>query len=254
MRAGPRISRSGTAGRPWVVSRTRGEPPPTPSGAEQPRWSLRDERRKLIFDGALGRRQLYDLARDPGETRDIAAIEPLLADLYEQRLHRFLLDLKPEAGGLGAETGAETELTPEQIENLRALGYRSRLRPRSGRRRRHVASAAARGPWCEGARLRVAPAARGSIPLDAARGNGLRPMSDFDPAAAWRRDASAGDHTTVSTTDRLLCRSPMHTMRCPRRCPCERTARLPSAFWWEQHCSWPFRAVMPRERSTHRVL
>jgi arylsulfatase A-like enzyme len=100
----------GASGRPAIVSRTRGE---------QPRWSLRDARYKLIYDGRLGTRQLFDLQSDPDEREDLAARDPLLADFYLQALRRRLLDLQPEQG----RAGADTELTRQQLENLRALGY-----------------------------------------------------------------------------------------------------------------------------------
>jgi arylsulfatase A-like enzyme len=100
----------GAPGKSPIVSRTRGE---------QPRWSLRDARYKLIYDGKLGTSQLYDVAADPGETRDLAPSEPLLAAFYRQSLERLLLEMKPEVG----RPGADTELNAQQLENLRALGY-----------------------------------------------------------------------------------------------------------------------------------
>jgi arylsulfatase A-like enzyme len=100
----------GAPGKNAIVSRTRGE---------QPRWSLRDARYKLIYDGKLGTSQLFDLASDPGETRDLAPGEPLLAAFLRQGLALRLLEMKPDTG----RTGADTELNTQQLENLRALGY-----------------------------------------------------------------------------------------------------------------------------------
>jgi arylsulfatase A-like enzyme len=100
----------GAPGKEAIVSRTRGE---------QPRWSLRDARYKLVYDGKLGTSQLFDVAADPGERRDLAAEDPFLAGLYRQTLDRLLLEMKPDAG----RAAAERELNPEQLENLRALGY-----------------------------------------------------------------------------------------------------------------------------------
>jgi arylsulfatase A-like enzyme len=100
----------GAPGKPAIVTRTRGE---------QPRWSLRDAEYKVIYDGVLGTRQFFDLGADPAEQHDLSPTNPLLAELYLQALHRLLLEMKPEAG----RAGADTELTPEQVGNLRALGY-----------------------------------------------------------------------------------------------------------------------------------
>lgn len=100
----------GAPGKGVIVSRTRGE---------QPRWSLRDSRYKLIYDGKLGTSQLFDLASDPGEERDLAPGEPLLAAYYRQSLDRLLLEMKPDTG----RAGADRELNDQQLENLRALGY-----------------------------------------------------------------------------------------------------------------------------------
>lgn len=100
----------GAAGKPAIVSRTRGE---------QPRWALRDSRYKLVYDGKLGTRQLFDLEADPEERRDLAQREGLLADFYLQALRGRLLEMRPDDG----RAGADTELTQQQLQNLRALGY-----------------------------------------------------------------------------------------------------------------------------------
>jgi len=100
----------GAPGKDAIVSRTRGE---------QPRWSLRDARYKLVYDGKLGTSQIFDVAADPVERRDLAADDPFLAALYRQTLDRLLLEMKPDTG----RAAAERELNPEQLENLRALGY-----------------------------------------------------------------------------------------------------------------------------------
>jgi arylsulfatase A-like enzyme len=64
-----------------------------------------------IDDGGV---ELYDLARDPGETRDVAAQHPeRLAEL------RALLD----GLGAGRAGGGSIELSEEETERLRALGY-----------------------------------------------------------------------------------------------------------------------------------
>jgi arylsulfatase A-like enzyme len=85
-----------------------------------------------VYDGSLKalvndaeNHQLYDVAADPGETRDLAAERPAdLARLVaaatawkeseERRLGRF--ERHPDEGGA-------VTLTPEEEERLRALGY-----------------------------------------------------------------------------------------------------------------------------------
>jgi hypothetical protein len=54
----------GAPGKPAVLSRTVWD---------RPRYSLRDERFKFIYDTRTGEEQLFDLQTDPGETRDVAA-------------------------------------------------------------------------------------------------------------------------------------------------------------------------------------
>ncbi len=80
---------------------------------------------KLIHDRSDGHTELYDLAADPGERRDLSEARPdqaralldaLLALLEENRGLREIL--APE--GAASFEGA---LTDEEIERLRALGY-----------------------------------------------------------------------------------------------------------------------------------
>jgi len=59
---------------------------------------------------------LYDLERDPGETRDVAAEEPAEVARLEGMLRRWRAGLAP------IRPGAET-LDDETVEGLRALGY-----------------------------------------------------------------------------------------------------------------------------------
>ena len=55
---------AGAPGKPAVLSRTVWD---------RPRYALRDERFKFLYDTQTGEEWLYDLAADPGETRDLAA-------------------------------------------------------------------------------------------------------------------------------------------------------------------------------------
>jgi arylsulfatase A-like enzyme len=91
---------------------------PGPAG----RWSsVSDGRLKLIRIPAPGgdRLELYDLAVDPGETRDLGSDPARSAD--RARLLRPLLEFTDsQAGAAGAGPG---EIAPEDAERLRSLGY-----------------------------------------------------------------------------------------------------------------------------------
>jgi choline-sulfatase len=100
----------GAPGKPAVLSRTVWD---------RPRYALRDERFKYVYYTQTGQEWLYDLQEDPGETRDLAASEPLRTAYYRQALHAWTLRLA-RRGPAGSETA---ELSREQCENLKALGY-----------------------------------------------------------------------------------------------------------------------------------
>jgi arylsulfatase A-like enzyme len=100
---------AGGPGKPVVLMRSSGD---------RPRHAVRDARFKLIHDSASGRDELYDLDADPKERTDLAAGQPLRAAYYRQSLHAWLLGLER-----AEPSDQETTLTPEQLENLRALGY-----------------------------------------------------------------------------------------------------------------------------------
>jgi arylsulfatase A-like enzyme len=96
-----------------ALAAVRGRWPP---GAARER-ALRTEHHKLV---ARPRPQggwaysLYDLAVDPGETRDLAAEQPELAARMQREL---------EAAFAEVGAPADPELTPRELELLRALGY-----------------------------------------------------------------------------------------------------------------------------------
>jgi len=96
--------------RDFVVSRSAGE---------QPKYAWRDARHKLIFGTRYGQQELYDLTADPGEQSESSAAQPLLAAHLRQQLLARIEALK-RAGATSVEA---TALTPEQRENLKALGY-----------------------------------------------------------------------------------------------------------------------------------
>ena len=99
----------GQPGRPVLVGRTM---------HERPSYSFRDGAWKLIHSVRSGQVELYRLADDPGETKDLAAAQPVRAEFYRQTLYRWLRGLERRRG---ASTGAL--LSPEDEETLRALGY-----------------------------------------------------------------------------------------------------------------------------------
>jgi arylsulfatase A-like enzyme len=100
---------AGAPGKPVVLLRGAGE---------HPRYAVRDARFKLIHDSASGRDELYDLPADPREQSDLAGAQPIRAAYYRQSLYAWLLALERAEA-----SEKETQLTPKQLENLRALGY-----------------------------------------------------------------------------------------------------------------------------------
>ncbi len=100
----------GAPGKDAVLSRTT---------SDRPRYMLRDSRFKYVYHSRFGPEELFDLEADPGETREIGATQPTLRGYYRQKLAGFLLTLRRGQG----EVVPDSALTPEQRENLRALGY-----------------------------------------------------------------------------------------------------------------------------------
>jgi hypothetical protein len=89
------------------------------SAGPRPLYALTGEQTKYVFNSRYGGEELYDLRSDPGEQRDLAATQPLLASVYRQRMYSLLLGLP------GRWTGepAAWRVAPEDREELRALGY-----------------------------------------------------------------------------------------------------------------------------------
>ena len=88
------------------------------------KYSVRADRWKLIFnnDGpALWRAgthiELYDLDRDPGEKENVASSFPIVTNFLLQRLEAF------RAARAKSGAGSSVTLTPEEREQLKALGY-----------------------------------------------------------------------------------------------------------------------------------
>lgn len=87
-----------------------------------PHFALREPNWKLVTalrDGSAVRRHLFDLARDPGETRDAAAQAPDVADRLEQQLQNFIARHENAARA----EASRIEMDPATLEKLRALGY-----------------------------------------------------------------------------------------------------------------------------------
>jgi arylsulfatase A-like enzyme len=100
---------AGAPGKAAVLSRTVWD---------RPIYALRDEHFKLVYDTRTGEERLYDLASDPGETRDVRAAEPLRTAYAREALHLWIARL-----GRRAEGSDTAVMTPEQCENLKAMGY-----------------------------------------------------------------------------------------------------------------------------------
>jgi arylsulfatase A-like enzyme len=85
---------------------------------------LRDGSWKLV-ETSKGERFLFDLAADPGETRDLAAERPADLARVAKRMVATVAELGlPPLDGAAGTTGDEpAELDPATKERLRALGY-----------------------------------------------------------------------------------------------------------------------------------
>jgi arylsulfatase A-like enzyme len=93
-----------------------------PSGPMRSMHPRFDRVERALFRGAFklirsssGKRELYDLRRDPAETTSVSA-EPEVARRLDAELDRFLETLAPEFG-------STVDLDEEALERLRSLGY-----------------------------------------------------------------------------------------------------------------------------------
>jgi arylsulfatase A-like enzyme len=80
--------------------------------------SVRRGRHKLLYDSKSGSYSLFDLAADPGERNDRLADEPQVARQLMDEMKARYRDFTPDV-----EPANPVELSPEEIERLRALGY-----------------------------------------------------------------------------------------------------------------------------------
>jgi len=100
---------AGARGRPSVVTRDAGE---------SPRYALRDKRSTCILNTIDDTVELFDRAADPGETKNLAAHQPLDADHCRQSMRAWILGRRLRG------TAPEVEpISAEDRERLRALGY-----------------------------------------------------------------------------------------------------------------------------------
>lgn len=87
------------------------------------RWSVRNGRLKAIFNLTTGSVRLFDLARDPGERRNLAADRPA-----EVETLRLALDAWREAGPM-PPIPFDRHFTRPELERLESLGYLGGARP-----------------------------------------------------------------------------------------------------------------------------
>lgn len=100
----------GAAGKAASFSRCAGE---------QPKYALREGSMKLVYHTARDAAELYDLGADPGERSDLAAARPLETAYYTQTVRRWILGMRRGP----ASVASDAQLTDDQRENLKALGY-----------------------------------------------------------------------------------------------------------------------------------
>ena len=86
----------------------------------RPRYSVRDDRYKLIWDSRTGKRSLYDLEKDPLEVENILEQQSFVSGYLEQQLFVWLREQEQ----LRTEAPPESaEITEEQRKRLNSIGY-----------------------------------------------------------------------------------------------------------------------------------
>lgn len=104
---------AGAPGKPAVLSRTVWE---------RPRYGLSDGRYKYIYDTRTGDEELYDTQTDRGETNNLRLEQPLRTAFYRQELFEWTAAIA-QGSGEHVSGRAPSQLTREQCENLKSLGY-----------------------------------------------------------------------------------------------------------------------------------
>ncbi|MBN2309201.1 MAG: sulfatase, partial [Candidatus Hydrogenedentes bacterium] len=91
--------------------------------AAEPAQSVVSGGHKLIRWRNTGRAELYDLEADPREEHDIAGHNGRLVDSLTAFLDEWAASFPSTYEAFHADAGAAVELTEEEIEGLKALGY-----------------------------------------------------------------------------------------------------------------------------------
>jgi arylsulfatase A-like enzyme len=103
----------GAPGKPSVLLRTIWD---------RPIYARVDGPHKLVYDTRTGSARLFDLRADPAEKNDRAAADPVTAAFHRQSLQETIARLSRRPTASSAEPA---QMTREQCENLKALGYLS---------------------------------------------------------------------------------------------------------------------------------
>jgi choline-sulfatase len=99
-----------------LISEVQVDAPGTPRNAHQ--TSLIRGNLKLIHDRDRQRWELYDLAADPGEMNNLAALKPEAFEAMSQQIS-VLEHRKPNQ----LKASDELELNPKEVDQLKSLGY-----------------------------------------------------------------------------------------------------------------------------------
>lgn len=104
----------------WNFVTSGGSPPAVATRTRS--WEgVRRGDHKLVVSADLGRRELYDVRRDPAEKTDVAAAHPDLVRELEAEIAAWKAGARRTASQF--RKGGEAALTPAETEHLRSLGY-----------------------------------------------------------------------------------------------------------------------------------
>ena len=93
--------------------------------ARRRRFSLSDERHKLIYDTKLDVGQLFDLVQDPREQVDLSKARPQLLEAMKTELRMQLANYRKQASMIHKlpDEAPGTGLSEEEKQRLRGIGY-----------------------------------------------------------------------------------------------------------------------------------